>query len=251
LTMVLPTASFQQRRKASHGLSDLATTLNLSLALNAVLAISCLFMGYYFFSANLHSTDLTWNGGHPRESRPGTCFCGGDNFYCMCTPSLAIDLVIVTNSDEIWLVRRKDTSQLATCGGFVLVGETVEDAVRGELKEETGLDLNKPPQLFGLFSDPRRDNRRHTTSAVYVIYLDGNEHPVAADDVKAMKRIHMKDIEKHEYFSDHRTILLDFRKWHLHEKDNKSEYRSSLGDFADDIDRSLCDGSLTSRFSPK
>ena len=83
----------------------------------------------------------------------------------MCTPSLAIDLVILSGTDHVWLVRRKDTNQLATMGGFVMVGETVEQAVIRELREETGIDLSsgrKPPMLFGVYSDPRRDNRRHT-----------------------------------------------------------------------------------------
>ena len=89
----------------------------------------------------LHSTSLTFHGGHPSSHDiTGTCWCGEDS-YCMCNPSLAIDLVIVTKKNEkddsivndddyVWLVQRKDTDQLATMGGFVQVGETVEDAVR-------------------------------------------------------------------------------------------------------------------------
>mmetsp|Transcript_14202 Transcript_14202/g.17138 ORF Transcript_14202/g.17138 Transcript_14202/m.17138 type:complete len:88 (-) Transcript_14202:36-299(-) len=67
---------------------------------------------------NSNPKQTKWNGGHPFQERPGSCWCSGDA-YCMCTPSLAIDLVITSGHDHVWLVRRKDTNQLATMGGFV------------------------------------------------------------------------------------------------------------------------------------
>mmetsp|Transcript_1668 Transcript_1668/g.4216 ORF Transcript_1668/g.4216 Transcript_1668/m.4216 type:complete len:154 (+) Transcript_1668:57-518(+) len=60
-----------------------------------------------------------WHGGHPTQDRPGSCWCGGDA-YCMCTPSLAIDIVLYSKTKggyNIWVVRRVDTGQLATIGG--------------------------------------------------------------------------------------------------------------------------------------
>ena len=39
---------------------------------------------------------------------------------------------------DVWLARRKDTGQYATVGGFVMLGESVEQAVFRELQEETG-----------------------------------------------------------------------------------------------------------------
>ena len=56
------------------------------------------------------------NGGW---SPKGSCWCSIDN-YCMCTPSLAIDLVILDgdNDDRVWVVRRKDTNQMALMVGL-------------------------------------------------------------------------------------------------------------------------------------
>lgn len=34
-----------------------------------------------------------WHGGSPTDSHPGSCWCGNDT-YCLCTPSLAIDAII-------------------------------------------------------------------------------------------------------------------------------------------------------------
>lgn len=167
--------------------------------------------------------------------------CGNADRYCMCTPNLAIDLVIVSgaHNEYVWLVRRKDTDQLATMGGFVDVNETVENAVRREIKEEMDIDLlpDNPPQLVGLYSDPRRDNRRRTVSAVYAVHLGDNDvHPKAGDDAKEVKRISIHDIEQHEYFADHRTILLDYRRFLF----GQSPVLETTGDFAANIDRSTC-----------
>jgi 8-oxo-dGTP diphosphatase len=127
----------------------------------------------------------------------------------MCTPNLAIDLVIVSGQDFV-LVRRRDTNQLATMGGFVDVGETVEHAVARELQEEMGIVLQQSPRLLGIYSDPRRDNRRHTVSAVFVINVPHNIRPRAADDVKDVQRIPFSEIDEHSYFADHKTILSDY-----------------------------------------
>jgi len=56
------------------------------------------------------------NGGWTTD---GTCICGTDS-YCMCNPSLAIDLVIADGEDDkyVWLVKRKDTGQYATMVSF-------------------------------------------------------------------------------------------------------------------------------------
>ena len=119
------------------------------------------------------------------------------------------------------------------------VDETVEHAVKRELMEEMAIDLkHQQPKLFGIYSDPRRDNRRRTASAVYVVHLgdDHQIHPRAGDDAKEVKRIPIDDIEHHSYFADHHTILMDFRNFVRGERPRND----SLGDFTSDIDRSVC-----------
>ena len=101
----------------------------------------------------------------PVGSQGSSCVCGKDG-YCLCTPNLAIDCIVeVESTDEqeeaIILVRRKDSGKYATIGGFVEVGESVEDTVVREVKEETGLTLQPGSfRLLSLFSDPKRDHRR-------------------------------------------------------------------------------------------
>ena len=57
---------------------------------------------------------------------------------------------------------------LAIPGGFVDVGESVEEAVLREVSEETHLPLSVDKiSQFRVYSDPSRDKRRHTVSVVY------------------------------------------------------------------------------------
>jgi ADP-ribose pyrophosphatase YjhB (NUDIX family) len=230
------------------------TILNASVSLNVVLALTCIVLSvtttttrtakpvtsssqdnlFVLRDGKSVGKKLIWHGGHPQDERAGQCWCGADT-YCMCTPSLAIDLIIASGPDHIWLVRRKDTNQLATMGGFVDVGESVESAVKRELMEEMGIDLEAHQiQLFGVYSDPRRDNRRHTVSAVFLVRLDADLHPHAADDVKAVERIPLTGIENHDYFADHMTILRDYKRSLGLIKNHED------GDFATDVLRSTC-----------
>lgn len=193
--------------------------LAVSLLANLLSGITLLYIYPLYWqqrsnATNRISTELTFHGGNPEDVMKGTCFCSRQDTYCMCNPSLCIDLVIASGADELWVVRRKDTHQLATMGGFVNVGETVEQAVARELREEMGLELlpHQMPKLFGVYSDPKRDNRRHTTSVAFAVHLDGTESPVAKDDVKEVEKIKWSEIEDKNFFSDHKTLLLDYRE---------------------------------------
>jgi 8-oxo-dGTP diphosphatase len=233
-------------------LSASETWLRLSIILNVFLIASLIVVHRNSKSSNafnLRSPDdaslvgkrMIFNGGYPSQERSGQCWCSADK-YCMCTPSLAIDLIIASGPDHVWLVRRMDTQQLlATMGGYVQVGETVESAVARELMEEMGVALKETHlHLFGIYSDPRRDNRRSTASVVFAVHLDANYplHPRAADDVKDVQRIALDDLDQHAFFSDHKTILLDYKR--SVDQRKKTSARQNYGDFATDIVRSTC-----------
>lgn len=149
--------------------------------------------------------------------KQGSCWCSGDD-YCMCTPSIAIDTILISGDDHFWLVKRKDVGKYATMGGFVEVGETSEDAVRRELMEEMNVNLGddansfKRIRLFGVYGDPMRDARRHTVSVVYVVDVPDNVVPKAGDDAAEVLRIRFDEIDDMSFFADHKNILQDYIK---------------------------------------
>jgi 8-oxo-dGTP diphosphatase len=84
-------------------------------------------------------------------------------------PWLSVDAVVFDDSGRVLLIRRKNPpfqGYFALPGGFVDVGETTEQAVLRELKEETGIE-GSSPRLIGVYSDPRRDTRHHVVSVAY------------------------------------------------------------------------------------
>ncbi len=87
----------------------------------------------------------------------------------MKTPLLAVDAIIVLQ-EGIVLIRR-DRPPYEGCyalpGGFVEPGESVEEAVCREAREETGLELELLG-LVGVYSRPDRDPRGHVVSLCYL-----------------------------------------------------------------------------------
>ncbi len=136
------------------------------------------------------------------------------------TPYLATDgIVEIYNNTEkllgIVLIQRKyPPIGLALPGGFVNIGESVEQAVIREMKEEISLDVTIQ-SLLGVYSDPKRDIRFHTASVVYVCKAYGT--PLGADDAKEAKVFILEDLQKElkKLVFDHSTIIKDYlKKYH-------------------------------------
>jgi 8-oxo-dGTP diphosphatase len=129
------------------------------------------------------------------------------------TPLLAADSIIELidrPGRPIVLIERKNPPfGWAIPGGFVDVGETVEAAAIREALEETGLNVNLQA-LLGLYSDPRRDPRGHTVTAVYAAEASGS--PKAADDAKSVRIVSLDQLPKPLVF-DHALVLEDYSRF--------------------------------------
>ncbi len=123
-------------------------------------------------------------------------------------PRLAADCIILVGGKVLLIHRRNEPVGWALPGGFVEYGETVEVAVRREMKEETGLELDQLRQ-FRVYSDPGRDPRGHTVSVVFAARGIGN--PEAGDDADRYRLVELNDIPEAELVFDHAQILRYFR----------------------------------------
>jgi len=129
------------------------------------------------------------------------------------TPLLAADAIIeladLPGRPIVLIERANPPYGWAIPGGFVDVGEIVEHAAVREAREEVGLDVNVTA-LLGIYSDPARDTRGHTVTAVYVAEASGT--PVAADDAKNCQIFSLDALPEPLAF-DHAQVLADYQKF--------------------------------------
>lgn len=129
------------------------------------------------------------------------------------TPKLAADAIIelVDKPDRpIVLIERKYPPYgWAIPGGFVDIGEPLETAAVREALEETCLEV-KLRALLGMYSDPARDERGHTVTAVYVAEARGQ--PRAADDAKNLQVFTLDALPEQLAF-DHAQVLADYSRY--------------------------------------
>ena len=125
------------------------------------------------------------------------------------TPLLTVDVIIEMvdrpGRPIVLIERRNPPHGWAFPGGFVDVGESLEAAAVREAQEETSLDIGLT-LLLGNYSDPSRDFRGHTASAVYIAEAEGEPH--AADDAKNLDLFDPRRCP--ELAFDHDRIIRDY-----------------------------------------
>jgi 8-oxo-dGTP diphosphatase len=131
------------------------------------------------------------------------------------TPHLSADGIIKLYNEKddfqgiVFIERLNKPFGIALPGGFVDIGEKVEDALVREMKEEVSLDV-QIESLLGIYSDPKRDPRFHTATAVYICKAFGK--PKACDDAKSVFVYDLEDIPYEKLVFDHNEIMEDFIK---------------------------------------
>ena len=100
------------------------------------------------------------------------------------TDGVDVIVEIGTPARIVLVERRNPPHGWAIPGGFVDIGETVAQAARRELLEETALEVELT-ELLGCYSDPQRDRRGHIVSIVFIGRANGT--PRAGDDAGAVQ----------------------------------------------------------------
>jgi 8-oxo-dGTP diphosphatase len=115
--------------------------------------------------------------------------------------------VVIPSERGVVLIRRGTepfAGQWALPGGFVEVGETVEEAAARETAEETGLAV-EVARLIGVYSEPERDPRGHNVSVAFLVRVLSGEL-AAATDASEVSVLNPSSVE---LAFDHRRIIDD------------------------------------------
>jgi 8-oxo-dGTP diphosphatase len=131
--------------------------------------------------------------------------------------AVTVDIVILTMSDSrlhVLLVRRGVApfeGMWAIPGGFKRPSETLDEAAKRELAEETAVDSASLLTQFGAYGDPRRDPRMNIVTVAYLAVLRDVSGIEAGTDAAAAALIPVSDAlnGKIELAFDHARIVRD------------------------------------------
>jgi ADP-ribose pyrophosphatase YjhB (NUDIX family) len=98
--------------------------------------------------------------------------------------TLGVRALVIDEDGRIFLVKHSYVSGWHLPGGGVEAGETLEQALVRELREEGNIELAEPPQLQGVFYNERISRRDHV--AVFVVRaFRQRQAPVASREIVA------------------------------------------------------------------
>ena len=131
--------------------------------------------------------------------------------YIYARPALTVDCVVFGLDDEdlkVLLIQRDlepFAGRWALPGGFVRLDETLDEAARRELQEETGLQRVFLEQLY-TFGDLQRDPRERVVTVAYYALVRLSDHQVrAATDARNAAWFGIEDLPDLAF--DHATVL--------------------------------------------
>jgi 8-oxo-dGTP diphosphatase len=131
--------------------------------------------------------------------------------------AVTVDVVILTMSEgtlHVLLVCRGEDpfrGMWAIPGGFKRPTETLDEAAKRELAEETGVDAAPLLTQFGAYGDPDRDPRMNVVTVAYLAVLRDVGAVVAGSDAAAASLVPVSDVltRKIELAFDHLQIARD------------------------------------------
>ena len=125
-------------------------------------------------------------------------------------PFVTVDAIIEIEDGIVLIKRSNPPFGWALPGGFVDYGESLEEAVRREAEEETGLELEDLEQ-FHTYSKPGRDPRFHTISTVYI--ARGKGKPKSGSDAANLKVVKISELKDYDFAFDHKQIIEDYLRY--------------------------------------
>lgn len=132
--------------------------------------------------------------------------------------SNTVDNVVITfgesNLFEVLMIKRKGhpyKGSWALSGGFMDMGETLEESAKRELQEETGITEVFVEQL-GVYSTVNRDERMRVISTGFMALVDKEQiNPIAQDDAEEVGwfTVDIKEVKNNNITSVQLTLSKD------------------------------------------
>lgn len=131
--------------------------------------------------------------------------------------AVTVDIVVLTMAKgrlhALFVHRGEDpfAGTWALPGGFKTPTETLDEAARRELLEETGVDGARLLRQFGSYGDPGRDPRMNVVTVAYVAVIGDIGTPAASGDAAAAALLPVDDVLDGgiALAFDHASILRD------------------------------------------
>ncbi len=131
--------------------------------------------------------------------------------------AVTVDVVILTMAGgvlQVLLVRRGQepfAGMWAIPGGFKRPEETLDEAARRELAEETGVDVASLLTQYGAYGDPGRDPRMNVVTVAYLAVLRDVGAIAAGTDAAHAALVPASDVleERLELAFDHLRLVRD------------------------------------------
>jgi 8-oxo-dGTP diphosphatase len=123
-------------------------------------------------------------------------------------PRLTVDAFVRDQLGRLLLVKRGRPPFLgswALPGGFCEYGETTEECCARETREETGVTV-RVGELLGVYSDPRRDPRGHTVTALYAARPVRGEAK-GSDDAAEARWFAKRELKGLKFAFDHGMVI--------------------------------------------
>lgn len=129
--------------------------------------------------------------------------CDNCGFEFFANPSSSTAAFIFNEKGELLVARRAKEPAKGTLdlpGGFVDNNETAEQGIAREIKEETGLEVEKISYLFSLPNIYIYSGMEiHTLDMFFVAHVSGDQQPKAADDAAELMWVPVDDLHTEQF----------------------------------------------------
>ena len=128
--------------------------------------------------------------------------------------------IIYDKKRGILFEKRSDNGMWCVPGGAIELGETLEQALKREVKEETGITLDPDRLNFLNFNaDPKSDKRQNVTFR-YIAWVNYDEALAELttkysekDEVMEVRFIPLSDIKEYSWAFNHQNLIEELVLW--------------------------------------